>query len=241
MEMTVVHDTWFKLDTQQASHLEDDQKVAIAAGNKYKVHSHAPAANKHVKVALAETELGPEKRNTWYIFSPHIRIDGNEPENQPRDVRDPNTIELSSEKKGPFKLPGYDSTFYLSEPIIAGGNFSWAEATKNGTRIPVDKSVVAGILKIARTMEEVREFMGSRPITVNSWYRDPATNRRVGGASRSRHLVGDAVDFVVQGIAPKEVQKSLDDWWGSRGGIASASVFTHIDARGYKARWTYGF
>jgi uncharacterized protein YcbK (DUF882 family) len=90
-------------------------------------------------------------------------------------------------------------------------------------------------------MEEVRQYLGDRPITVNSWYRDPRTNRLIGGARFSRHMTGDAVDFVVAGISPPEVNRRLDSWWGGRGGIASASVFTHIDARGYRARWSYGF
>ena len=90
-------------------------------------------------------------------------------------------------------------------------------------------------------MEEVRDRLGGRPITINSWYRDPVTNRRVGGASRSRHLVGDAVDFVAPGIHPYDVYDRLNRWWGAKGGLASATVFTHIDTRGYYARWSYGF
>jgi len=186
-------------------------------------------------------KLGPQERNTWYIFSDHICIEGTEEENKPQDEPETETTKISTTKTGPIKLPGYQSTFYLSEPIIEGGHFSWAEATHNGTRIPVNQSVVEGIIKIAKSMEEVRDFLGGKPITINSWYRDPVNNRRVGGASQSRHLVGDAVDFVVSGMHPSQVHKKIEPWWGNRGGIASASCFTHIDARGYRARWTYGF
>jgi len=49
------------------------------------------------------------------------------------------------------------------------------------------------------------------------------------------------VDFVVSGISPPQVNRQLEPWWGDRGGLASVSCFTHIDARGYKARWSYGF
>ena len=101
--------------------------------------------------------------------------------------------------------------------------------------------MVYGIIRIARVMEDVRDRLGDRPITINSWYRDPVTNRRVGGASRSRHLNGDAVDFVAPGLHPYNVYDRLNRWWGSKGGLASATVFTHIDARGYYARWSYGF
>jgi hypothetical protein len=52
---------------------------------------------------------------------------------------------------------------------------------------------------------------------------------------------GDAVDFVIPGYHPYDVFAELNGWWGSKGGLASATVFTHIDARGYRARWSYGF
>lgn len=89
-------------------------------------------------------------------------------------------------------------------------------------------------------LEEVRAIFNA-PISINSWYRDPATNRAVGGASQSRHMVGDAADFVVRGFSPYTVNSRLDSWYSTRGGLASASVFTHLDCRGYKARWSYGF
>jgi uncharacterized protein YcbK (DUF882 family) len=101
--------------------------------------------------------------------------------------------------------------------------------------------VVYGIIRIARVMEEVRARLGDRPIRVNSWYRDPASNRAVGGARFSRHMSGDAIDFVVIGIHSYTVYDRLNRWWGSRGGLASSSIFTHIDARGYYARWSYGY
>lgn len=240
-KIKVLQSTYFKLDTIQSSDLADNQKVMVETGKEFDVHSDAPAPNNHVKIALANASLGAEGRNTWFVFAPHVEIDGNEPDNQPKDEPDPQTVKIGPTKTGPFKLPGFESTFYLSEPIIAGGHFSWAEATKNGTRLPVDKNVVDNIIKVAHVMEEVREFVGSKTITVNSWYRDPVSNKKAGGASQSRHMVGDAVDFVVAGIAPPQVNKMLDSWWGSRGGLASASCFTHIDVRGYRARWSYGF
>ncbi|NET39833.1 MAG: DUF882 domain-containing protein, partial [Cyanothece sp. SIO1E1] len=194
------------------------------------------AENNHVKVALLGVGLGLEDKNTWYVHTADVEIEGNEPDNTPNDEEEPPT------PTGPsIKIPGQDSPVYLSEPIVLGGHFTWAEATKNGARIPANKEVVDGIIKIAGVMEEVRTFMGDRSIKINSWYRDPATNRRVGGASKSRHLSGDAVDFVVDGIGTFDVYKKLEPWWGDKGGLASSSRFTHIDARGYKARWSYGY
>ena len=97
------------------------------------------------------------------------------------------------------------------------------------------------MIRIAEALEEIRTMFGNRPMQINSWYRDPVTNAAVGGASMSRHLTGDAVDFVIQGYHPYDVFAELDYWWGSRGGLASSTVFTHIDGRGYRARWDYGY
>ena len=240
IKIRVLNDTFFKASTQQSSQLNDWEKILIRRGTEFQVVADEPAPGNHVEVVLANA-IGQLNRNKWYIFMGHIEIEGSEPENRPQEQAAPNTTKISVVKTGPFQLPGYNSTFYLSDPVISGGHFSWAEATKNGTRIPVDKSIVEGIIKIAHVMEEVREYLGNRPITINSWYRDPASNRKAGGASRSRHMSGDAVDFVVQGLSPPEVHKRIEPWWGNRGGVASASCFTHIDARGYKARWRYGF
>jgi len=136
-----------------------------------------------------------------------------------------------------IKLPGFVSTFYLNQPIISGGNFTWGEATKNGTRIPTSKDIVENILAMANHMQAVRQRLGDRPIIVTSWYRDPASNRAAGGASNSYHLTGKAVDFQVPGMANPEVQRRLDAWWGDRGGMGSYPGFTHLDCRGYRSRW----
>lgn len=241
IRLRVLSDTVFKTSTQQSYQLKDSQKVFVKANTEFEITSDQPAENKHIQVVLANVALGTPPLKTWYVFCDHVEIEGSEPDNAPKDEQQSDLIKINSNKTGPIQLPGYDKTFYLSEPIITGGHFSWAEATKNGTRIPTNKTIVENILKIAEVMEEVREYFGNRPIVVNSWYRDPVTNRKVGGATRSRHLSGDAVDFVVEGISPMSVNKRLDSWWGSRGGLASASCFTHIDARGHRARWSYGF
>jgi hypothetical protein len=169
-------------------------------------------------------------------------VDEDSPNNRPQDMPVPPETKISAPDRGrPIKIPKLE-VVYLGEPILGkGGHFSWAEATKNGTRIPASVGVVDGILKVAEAMEEVRDYMGGKSITINSWYRDPASNRAAGGATKSRHLSGDAVDFVVNGVHPKETHRRLEPWWGSRGGIASASCFTHLDCRGSAARWSYGF
>jgi len=235
--LDIVHDTWFKLSPEQASDLSDREKFPVEEGEKFKVHSIDLSGDTHVKAALRLDDASRfNGRNTFYVYKGHIKEFGNTRDNKPQDVP-PEVIE-----RGRFiLLPGHTSRFYLGDPIIPEGHFTWAEATHNGSRTPEDKSVVNGIIKIARVMEEVRDRLGGRPLTINSWYRDRATNQRVGGARYSQHILGSAVDFRHPTIHPYKVYSLLNEWYGARGGLASASPFTHIDARGYEARWSYGF
>lgn len=86
-------------------------------------------------------------------------------------------------------------------------------------------------------LESAREHFGDRPVMITSGYRCPKHNAAVGGASTSRHMEGDAVDFHVEGISPAEVYIYMDSIVGEGGGVGMYDSFTHIDSRGYKARW----
>jgi hypothetical protein len=133
-------------------------------------------------------------------------------------------------------IPGVGN-ININQSIIPNGHFSWSEATKGGSRIPLDTAISGRVISMAHRLEEVRQRLGNRPIMITSWYRPPAVNRAVGGASQSRHLTGDGVDFQVSGLSPRNVQKLLE-WWD--GGMGYGSNFTHLDNRGYRSRWNYG-
>jgi len=251
--LTVVSDTLFKLKPEQSSKLADSEKVFVKNGTTFLVNSYANPENNHVRVALQGAFLGPSNLTTWYAYVPDIEISGTEIGNSPNDDN-PSTGQpaMPADPGIALTLPGYSGTYYSNHPIYwttqygEQGNFTWGEAlhvnTSTGSyRPPANSSVVDGILKVARVMEDIRKMYGDVPIQINSWYRDPATNAAVGGASQSRHLSGDAVDFVVPGVSCFDVFARLDPWWGNKGGLASSSVFTHIDVRGYRARWDYGY
>jgi hypothetical protein len=126
-----------------------------------------------------------------------------------------------------------------SQPIHAGGNFTWGEFTKNLTRVPQTEKVVDAISKLAYYLEDVRSQFGNPSIIINSGYRPSSINKAVGGASNSQHLYGTAADIVVSGIRPHEVYNRLNQTHGSKGGLGNGSSFTHIDLRGYRARFSY--
>lgn len=75
--------------------------------------------------------------------------------------------------------------------------FTWKEATTTNTGIPnePDNEVHREtIITTAGYMDTVREFLGA-PVYINSWYRNFAVNRAVGGVPNSQHSKGEAVDF----------------------------------------------
>ena len=240
IQLKVIEDTVFKRRPIPSGELADNEKVFVKTGTEFELRFHGQPEDDHVQVALANSFLGPNNWNTWYVFMPHIEVIGTELGNKPEDSNAAAPVNPKDRGKV-LSFPGFSGTYYTNDPIITGGNFTWGEATHGGSRIPASADVVNGIIRVATAMEEIRKLVGNRPITVNSWYRDPATNRRVGGASKSRHLTGDAVDFVVAGEHPHDTFDRLNRWWGSKGGLASSTVFTHIDMRGFRARWSYGF
>ena len=91
-------------------------------------------------------------------------------------------------------------------------------------------------LELLDILEGVREHFGV-PVVVNSGYRCPTHNANVGGATASRHMVGDASDIMVSGVNPHDVHAYLDKVVGSKGGVGKYTNFTHVDTRGSKARW----
>jgi predicted chitinase len=122
--------------------------------------------------------------------------------------------------------------------IIPGGNFTWAEATRGGSRMPPDQEVLENIIKIATAIQKARNQIG-RPFNITSWYRDPVSNAEAGGVSDSRHLSGDAIDFWVDGMTGEEIYNLLDPVWeGGLGRYTRFPFLCHVDARNYRARWT---
>ena len=74
-------------------------------------------------------------------------------------------------------------------------------------------------------------------VTINSGYRTPAYNKKIGGATYSQHTYGTAVDIKVKGIKPKTVAQYVETLMPNTGGIGIYSNFTHVDVREEKSRW----
>lgn len=90
-------------------------------------------------------------------------------------------------------------------------------------------------------LQKIRDHF-KKPVTINSGYRCPTHNKRIGGASASRHTTGQAADISVKDVAPAEVAKYAESIGVNGIGLYETDKdghFVHIDTRTTKAFW-YG-
>ena len=85
-------------------------------------------------------------------------------------------------------------------------------------------------------LQAIRDHFG-KPVKINSAYRTPTYNKKVGGATYSQHCYGTAADIRVTGVKPKMVADFAETLLVGRGGIGVYKNFTHIDVREVKSRW----
>jgi hypothetical protein len=138
----------------------------------------------------------------------------------------------------PFRKIPLLGTVSVKTPI-ANTIFTWDDATKGLTRPPETQEVVDNILSLARYLRDVVvPLFPGRKFKFTSWYRPRAVNNRVSENKSSRHIQGDACDFNIEGVHPKEIFDKLDALH-TQGGLAYCNEFIHLDIRGYKARWEY--
>lgn len=84
-------------------------------------------------------------------------------------------------------------------------------------------------LQVILNLEKLRK-MANAPIIITSGYRCPKHNREVGGAKRSQHCLGNAVDVKITGYTPTQVArmaKKCGFTW-----VKVYSTWTHLDIRG---------
>lgn len=213
-------ETIIKRRPVQSSTLPTGEKYQISAGKSFILDSWAHqdsqgrSFNRHIKFALKLESDFIEKTSTWYVYDQHAQITWN------------NKVLYPPFGGKPFKLPGNETTFYTQQPIFEGSDFTWGEATKDGTRLPATPEIVNNIITLAKVLQEARKRVG-HPFVINSWYRDPQSNTAVGGATGSLHLQGRAVDMEVPGYSVRQVANAIMSSWP--GGILIYSTHLHLD------------
>ena len=87
----------------------------------------------------------------------------------------------------------------------------------------------------------IRDEVGA-PLRVNSGYRCPEYNKKVGGSSQSLHLEGMAADLACEAVSAEEVADIIEGLVEQslipNGGLGRYNTFTHVDIRYTPARWS---
>lgn len=88
--------------------------------------------------------------------------------------------------------------------------------------------------RLIDTLEAIRNHFKA-PVIINSGYRTPSWNNKIGGSPNSYHCKGMAADIVVKGHTSKEVAEYASKIMEA-GGVIRYTNFTHIDVRENKYR-----
>lgn len=127
---------------------------------------------------------------------------------------------------------------WVSDPQAPGRQF-----------LCLDKRVLHKLLDLMHAME--REGLDPSQLAVNHGFRHPTFNTAIGGATRSRHQWGEAIDLLVGDVnhdgeldqADKKPLLALleEEIIADGGGVGRYphSQVIHMDVRGYKARWDF--
>jgi len=110
--------------------------------------------------------------------------------------------------------------------------------SKDGAVMPYE--VYENIKVLAIQLQRIRDEI-KQPLHINSAYRSPEHNAKIGGVKNSQHVLGKAADLTCKNLTPKQLSKVIiklmDNGTIKSGGIGLYNGFVHYDIRGIKAKW----
>jgi putative chitinase len=219
LRLVARQDTWLKKSTRHSSELPANKKHAISKGEQVVIDKYQTIEGSDNIIADLAYSQGK-----WIIYTKHFSN---------YDVDPPVKTPKSS-----INIDWTDFECKISRHFTVGEALNW-----DMRRLPQSAQVKKNIILLAQELDKVRDAWGA-PIMVNSWYRDPVTNRRIGGAVKSQHMTGGAADIrPVHAKDGLKFEKWLDTGiWKNRAlgyGQRGRRGFTHVDLRPGYIRWNY--
>jgi len=92
----------------------------------------------------------------------------------------------------------------VRRPTQLSQNFVLGEFDQRGE--PLDPNAVRVDPELVFALERFRALIGDKEIQITSGYRTPDYNDSVGGVPGSQHIIGTAVDIVVDGMSSEELE-----------------------------------
>lgn len=99
----------------------------------------------------------------------------------------------------------------INKKIPGCKNFYWREVLfLNGIDacVYIDSTVEKNLIDVCKKLQLIRNMYG-KPIKITSGFRPPKYNKHIGGAARSFHTKGGAIDFKIKGVSADRVRKDL--------------------------------
>lgn len=110
-------------------------------------------------------------------------------------------------------------------------------ACNDGTQVP--EILIPNVKELAKNLQVLRDEIGES-LTINSGYRSPSWNKKIGGVKSSMHLKAMASDLVCKSLTPKQlkavIEKLIKEGKMKNGGIGLYPSFVHYDI-GDARRW----
>ncbi len=80
----------------------------------------------------------------------------------------------------------------------------------NISNIPDKKSLDNMLYLIVDCLQPIRNYI-DKPMIISSGYRSPRLNGHplINGAQNSQHVIGQAVDFTIKGMTPKQIIEKI--------------------------------
>ena len=92
--------------------------------------------------------------------------------------------------------------------------------------------------RLVMVLQSIRDHFG-KAVNINSGYRTPQYNAKVGGVDQSQHCYGTAADITVKGVDVATVaayaRKIMPDWGGV--GTYQKQGCVHVDVRETRSDW----